>query len=277
MRLNISEFVPVGYRFGGKRQKLYILITIVITLCLLEACSRRAATDPAQDNKENLPIAETIVTAENLFKQREDVVKLREAVTLAGRLRDPHKRNFEVEWKFAKYSCFLGQATTDEKEREEIFETGKAAGEIASRLEPAKPDGYFWYGANLGELSKLSPITVGLKSVDDISVAMNKVIELQPSYQGASAYDILAQVELNTGLTGGKADKAVEYLEKALELEKNNTNIRLHLAQAYLAADMDAKAKQQLDHIVQMKPDPDYVPEHAAALEQTRKLLKTRF
>lgn len=277
MRLNISEFARLGYRLGKKRRKVYILITIVITLYSLSACSRRSNADPVQKNSEKLPIAETLIKAENLFKQREDVAKLREAVSLTGQLRDPHNRNFEVEWKFAKYSCFLGQATTDEKEREALFENGKSAGQIASRLEPAKPNGYFWYGANLGELSKMSPITVGLKSVDDIREAMNKVIELQPDYQGASAYDILAQVELNTGLTGGKAEKAVEYLEKALELERNNTNIRLHLAQAYLAADQDAKARQQLDHIIQMKPDPDYVREHAAALEQAKRLLKRRF
>ncbi len=267
----------VGYRSGKKSQKVYILITIVITLYLLTACSSGSKADPAQKNQSNLPIEETLANAETLFKQREDPNKLREAVTLVGRLRNPHNRNFEVEWKFAKYSCFLGQAITDEKEREALFENGKSAGQIASRLEPGKPNGYFWYGANLGELSKMSPITVGLKSVNDIRGAMNKVIELQPDFQGASAYDILAQVELNTGLTGGKAEKAVEYLEKALELERDNSNIRLHLAQAYLAVDEDAKAKQQLDQIVQMKPHPDYVREHAAALEQAKKLLKRRF
>jgi tetratricopeptide (TPR) repeat protein len=277
VKLNISEFANLWYRFGGKRKKVYILITIVITLYLLSGCSRRSSADPAQENQENLPIAETLAAAEELFKQREDAANLREAVTLVGRLRNPHKRNFEVEWKFAKYSCFLGQATTDEKEREKIFETGKSAGEIASRLEPGKPEGYFWYGANLGELSKMNPITVGIKSIDDIREAMNKVIELQPDYQGASAYDILAQIELNTGLTGGKAEKAVEYLEKALELEKRNSNLRLHLAQAYLATDQDAKAKQQLDQMLKMEPNPDYLLEHEAALKEAKRLRSSRF
>ena len=73
-----------------------------------------------------------------------------------------------MEWTFAKYNYFLGKQTTNEKEAETVLEKGIEAGKIASRMEPQKPDGYFWYGANLGELSRLRPITVGLRSVDDI-------------------------------------------------------------------------------------------------------------
>ncbi|MBK7708734.1 MAG: hypothetical protein IPJ30_24015 [Acidobacteria bacterium] len=55
---------------------------------------------------------------------------------------------------------------------------------------------------------------------------MNKVIELDPKYQGASAYDALAQVELSTTrMMGGKPEKAVEYLEKALELKGEHVHL----------------------------------------------------
>jgi predicted Zn-dependent protease len=106
---------------------------------------------------------------------------------------------------------------------------------------------------------------------------MNAVIKIQPNYQGASAYDILGQIELNTRLFGGKATKAVEYLEKSLELEKNNSNLRLHLAQAYLDADDLPKAKQQLEYIVKMQPDPDFIPEHRQNVTEAKKLLASRF
>jgi predicted Zn-dependent protease len=107
--------------------------------------------------------------------------------------------------------------------------------------------------------------------------AMNKVIEIQPDYLGASAYDALAQLELATRLTGGKAEKAIEYLEKALKLEKENTFIRLHLAEAYLAVNRDAEAKKQIDYLLKMKPDPDYLPEYKESTEKAKELLKTKF
>lgn len=258
-------------------KSFYILVTIVLTLCLQFACASKARVESETIPAISQPIPEVIQKAEGLFKQRSDISNLREAVKVLASARTADSRSFEVEWKFSKFNYFLGKQATDEKESNAAFEKGKEAGLIASRMEPAKPDGYFWYGANLGELARRSPVTVGLKSVGDIQGAMNKVIELDPGYQTASAYDALAQIELNTTMTGGKAEKAVELLEKGIEIEKNNTNLRLHLAEAYLAVNKDAEARKQLDILLQMKPNPDYVPEYNEDVSNAKRLLETRF
>ena len=106
---------------------------------------------------------------------------------------------------------------------------------------------------------------------------MNKVVEIQPDYQSASAYDALGQLELATRLKGGDAKKAVELLEKGLQMAPDNTNIRIHLAEAYLAVKRDADARKQLDHLLQMKPHPEYVPEYREAVEKAKKLIETNF
>lgn len=265
------------YGKAGKLKRIYILITFVITMCLPIACSHDSDTENPPPENPNLPVAENLNKADELFKQREDVEKLREARKLVATVRQPDHRNFDVEWKFAKLSLFLGDKLSDEDEKQKMFEEGRDAGKIASRIEPDKPDGYFWYGANLAELAKLSPVTVGYTSVDDIRNAMNIVIKLDPSYQGASAYDILAQIELNTRMFGGKATKAIEYLQKAIEIQKNNSNLRLHLAEAYLDDDKLDLAKQQLEYIIKMQPDPDYIPEHRENVVEAKKLLASRF
>lgn len=260
-----------------KKKSFYILVTIVFTLCLQFSCTSRAKleNDPVPSVSASIP--DTIIKAEGLFKQRADISNLREAVKVLASARTADQRSFEVEWKFSKYNYFLGKQSTDEKESAAAFEKGKEAGLIASRVEPGKPDGYFWYGANLGELSRRSPITVGIKSVGDIQGAMNKVIEIQPNYQNAAAYDALAQIEMATSLTGGKPEKAVELLEKGLEIEKDNTNLRLHLADAYLALNKDAEARKQLDTLLQMKPNPDYLIEYNEDVAKAKKMLETRF
>jgi tetratricopeptide (TPR) repeat protein len=275
--LNIAELQGFVYFFPAKTKWVYILITFVITLCPLAACQRaRNAETPPTENP-NLPVANNLARADELFKERDDVEKLREARKLVAAVRQPDHRNFEVEWKFAKFSLFLGEALTDDDEKEKVFEAGRDAGKYASRLQPDKPDGFFWYGANLAELAKLSPVTVGYMSVNDIRDAMNTVIKLQPDYQGASAYDVLAEIELNTRMFGGKAAKASEYLEKAVEIKKDNSNLRLHLAEAYLDDDKLKLAKQQLEYIVKMQPDPDYLPEHRQNVVEAKKLLASRF
>ncbi len=260
-----------------RRHKFYSLITIVSAAILFASCASNAETDSAAMPNKAVSPSETIAQAETLFRQREDISKLREAVALLAKNRTPDKRVYEIEWQFARFNYFLGKQTDSEKEAAEAFEKGKQAGRIASRIEPDKPEGHFWFAANLGEQAKESPVTVGIKSVDDIREAMNKVIELQPDYQGASAFVALAQIELITGMFGGSPEKAADYLGKALEIEKENAYVYLHLAEAYLATGRRAEAKTQLEHILKMKPAPDYVIEYNEVSEKAKKLLETRF
>jgi tetratricopeptide (TPR) repeat protein len=245
---------------------------------LFTTCATKAETEEVAPPANAALIGETVTKCDALFKERSDLAKLREAVKSLAAIRNPDARNYEVEWKFAKFNYFLGKRTTDEKEKEKAFEDGVQAGRIASRIEPNKADGFFWYGANLGEQAKQSPVTVGVKSIGDIKEAMNKVLEIDPKYQNASAYDALAQVELSTaGLMGGKPEKAVEYLEQGLKIEDDNTYLHLHLAEAYLAVGKKDEAKKQIDYLLKMKPNPDYLPEHQETVEKAKKLLETKF
>ncbi len=259
------------------KYKFYSLITIVLTAVLFASCASHAETEEPQPQIPAEQIAQTLKKSDELFTQREDTAKLREAVQMLAKVRDPNKRNYEIEWKYARDNYFLSKQIESEEEAEKLLKDGVSSGIIASRIEPDKPDGHFWYGANLGEQAKRSPVTVGLKSVDDIRDEMNKVIEIDPSYQGASAYDALAQVELSTGLIGGKPEKAVEYLEKAVEIEPNNTYIRLHLAEAYLAVGKKPEAKKQLDYLLQMKPKEGYEVEYKETVTDAKNLLERRF
>jgi tetratricopeptide (TPR) repeat protein len=258
-----------------KPSKSYILITIVITLYLLTSCSSSETAGTNPDRQSVSP--ETIAEAEKLFAERRDLAKLRQAKVLLMRARKENATDFEVEWRLARYNYFLGRHSADEKEREDAFEAGRLAGRSAIQLEPGKPDGHFWYGVNLGEQASRSPLTTGLKSMDDIRSKMNKVIELKPDYELASAYDVLAQLELGSQILGGKPEKAVEYLEKAIEIEKNNGDVRIHLAEALLAMKKTAEAKKHLDHVLQMKPHPEYLPEYEEQVAKVKKMLESNF
>ncbi|HQZ95408.1 MAG TPA: TRAP transporter TatT component family protein [Pyrinomonadaceae bacterium] len=260
-----------------KTLKFAFLLVIVITLCLQFGCTTTDAVEPTGPTVTPEIIASSLTRSEDLFKQREDVAKLRDAVNTLRKARDYKQRNFEVEWRFAKLNYFLGKQSTDEKESNTAFEEGRDAAKIASTLEPQKADGYFWYGATLGELSRKNMLTVGVKSLPDVRAAMEKVVELQPGYQNSSAYDVLGQIELETRMLGGKAEKAVELLEKALETEKDNMNIHLHLAEAYLAVKKDGEARKQLEKVLSMKHNPDFLIECREAVEKAKKLLATKF
>jgi len=255
--------------------RTYKLITIVITLCLLWACSR--STEEETPAKKDPVSPQLLADSDKLFDQRQELANLREAVAHMNRARRENAKSFDVESRLARYNYYLGRHSEDEKEREKAFEDGKAAGKSASKMEPNKPDGYFWFGANLGEQSNRNPLAIGVRSIDEIREAMNKVIDIQPNYEMASAYDVLGQLELGTRLLGGKPEKAVEYLEKGVELEKFNGETRVHLAEAYLVLGKDAEAKKQLNFVLEMKPNPAYLPEYAQQVEKAKKMLATKF
>jgi len=223
-------------------------------------------------------VSSAISDSDTLFKQRQqDIGKLRDAITTLSKVRSESPRNFEVEWRFARCNYFLGEQSKDKKESEASFTAGRDAGRIAADVAPDRVEGHFWYAANLAELADLSPVTVGLTSVKDIQAEMNRVIEIQPGYEKATAYDVLAQVELETRLTGGSPDKAVELLNKALAIEKNNVDLHLDLAKAYFKLQRDADAKRELETAVKMKPDPEYQAEDTETIAEAKKLLESRF
>jgi len=257
--------------------KFYSLITIIFLAFLIVSCASKAETETVKPKFSDEEIKSALVKSDELFTQREDVSKLREAVQMLSKVRDADRRSFEVEWKFARNNYFLSRQTDSEEEAERLLKEGANAGIIASRIAPEKADGHFWYGANLGEQAKRNPVTIGLKSVKDIKETMNKVIAIDPKYQGASAYDGLAQVELQTGMIGGKPEKAVEYLETALKLENDNTYLYLHLAEAYLAVGKKAESKKQLDYLLQMKPQNGYAVEYKESIGKAKELLEKRF
>lgn len=255
----------------------YIFLTIVITLCLQAACARseKAAETPPPLAPDQ--VAALVNGADGLFTQRQDTAKLRQALDTIAKARNWREPNFDVEWRFARYSYFLGKQAEDAKEQKRIFSDGRDAAKTATELRPERVEGHFWYGANLGELGRLDPMTVGLLSAPEIRSSMNKVIEIDPRYELSSAYDALAEVELETKLAGGSAQKAADLIETALKNEKENFNLHLHLAAAYLTLDRDADARKQLEHIIQMKPRPDYAIEYAVCVDKAKKLLATRF
>ena len=231
-----------------------------------------AVTEPSVEE-----ITAARIEAEQLFAQRSDLGKLREAIRTIAKMRNPNKRHYDVEWTFARYNYFLGRHSGDDSESEKAFTAGRDAAKIAMNVDRARPEGHFWYGANLGELCKRSPVTVGIRYVNDVREAMKRVIEIDPGYQGASAFDVLGQIELATRIKDGSAEKAVEYLVKGLKQERPNSSLHLHLAEAYRASRKDAEAKRHLEIVLKMEPAPEYLPEHRETVAAAKNLLETKF
>lgn len=251
---------------------LPILLFSVIGLAFAAGCAGKIVGEESAP-VESVPVPQLIQQADALYGQRgENLQRVKDALQLLRRARVADSENFEAAWKIAKFNYFLGNNAKDQAERDKAFKEGISAGKSATRLQPEKPDGYFWTGANLGGQAKANVID-GAANIKDIRQNMNKVIELQPNYQNGMAFVALAQIELQTrGMMGGSAEKAAELCEQALKLEKGNSFIYLYLAEAYFYSNRKAEARKMLDALYKLPPEPEYAAERREAEEKAKKL-----
>ena len=218
--------------------------------------------------------ADKLAEAEPLYEGRDDMTKARLAVATLRQAHAADYGNYEAAWKLARATFYVGDRTDNETERDNMFREGIDAGKAAVQLQPDKPDGHFWLGANYGGRAAHSTLS-NLSSFQDIKGEMETVLKLDEGYQGYSAYLGLGRLYLQAPkMMGGDPAKAIEYLEKGVKLNPNNTVMRYHLAEAYEELDRHAEAKKQIETLMSITPDPKYVAEHKQAVENAKKLLE---
>jgi Tfp pilus assembly protein PilF len=252
--------------------KLLRVLLLAFMLLALIACSKQ--TDVQEAAQDKAASAEMVAQADKLYAQRAELARAREGVILLRRALASDMGSYDAAWRLARFNYFLGSHATDKTERDRAYNEGVDAGRRAIKLQDAKPEGHFWLGANLGGKAETSALS-GMAAVDEIRGEMEKVIKLDEGFQSGSAYMALGQVYLEApGMLGGDSKKAVEILEKGLRFGENNELYHVRLAQAYLAVDRKEDARRELDKVLNMKPDPDYLPEANDAAAEARKLLE---
>lgn len=239
------------------------------------ACDSSAPDSaPKIDTGDAKVAAERIAEADTLYDGREDLSKARVAVAALRQARTADYGNYEAAWKLARASFYVAEHTDNDSEQDDMYREGTEAGKAAVQLQPNKPDGHFWLGANYGGHAAHSTLA-NLSSVQDIKSEMETVLKLDESYQGYSAYLGLGRLYLQAPrVFGGDSLKAIEYLEKGVKLNPKNTVMRFHLAEAYEANDRHAEAKKQIETLMAITPDPKYTAEHKDAVEKAKKLLE---
>jgi tetratricopeptide (TPR) repeat protein len=262
-------------KIGRKKRVLSTGIVMLLLMVAGSGCSDRssetAETSPAGPEKSS---SERLAEADAFYSQRKDLSNVRRGIIALRQVRTHDSGNYEAAWKLARLDYFLGSHGKDEAERDAAFREGIEAGKNAVQLQDNKADGHFWLGANYGGMAEMS-VLASLSSFQDIRTQMEKVIELDQSYAAGSAYLGLGQLYLKAPrVLGGDSKKAVEYLEKGLKFGNGNALLHLRLAEGYHALGRDQEAQKQINLILKMTPDPDFVPEYEDAVAGAKGLEK---
>lgn len=238
------------------------------------ACGKKAVTGEQSQAADAKAALEKTVQADALYAEREDISRVRQGLTLLRQAQIEDAGSYEVAWRLAMFDYYLGAHTTNENESYEAFREGTKAGRGAVALQPNKPEGHFWLGANLGGNARGSTLA-GLTDVDDIRQEMEAVLKIDEGFQGGCAFLGLGQLYLETPrLLGGDVAKAIETLEKGKRVGPTNAMMRLRLAEAYHAAKRDSEARKELTELFALTPAAGFGPEYREAVSEGRKLLE---
>jgi tetratricopeptide (TPR) repeat protein len=208
-----------------------------------------------------------------LYAGREDLGKARVAAAIwADRLaKDP--KDFEAAWKLARARYWLG-GHAPEAERKALLDQGISAGRAAVAIDPKRPEGHFWVGANMGALAESFGMRQGLKYRGEIKNTLLTVLKIDPAFQKGSADRALGRWYFKVpGLFGGSDQKSEEHLRKSLTYDPNSTASHFFLAETLLSRGRKEDARQELQRVLDAPLDPDWTPEDREFKEKARRLL----
>lgn len=186
----------------------------------------------------------------------------------------------ECDWGYgllSEINYWLGEYAEDAEDKVAFFEEGVECGKTGVGINEDSLEANFWLCVNYGSFGQEKGIMQSLALITPIKEAAEKVIELDESYFYGGAWRVLGRLYHKAPgfpFSIGNTKKAIECLEKAVELGPKFYLNRLFLAEAYISNRDKAKAREQLEWILNAplnknheREDEDYKLQAASLLE----------
>jgi len=250
--------INTGKKEKPMKVKIFFMIFFFLSLSFSLFCQ-----DPqeliAQGDKLYADMADMATAQEALSKYRDALLK--------------DRGSYEAYWKIARIHYYIGSHTESNKEKKAIFSQGIYYAKKAIEVKPDKPDGYYWLGVLDGVYGEARGVLKSLFLVKPIKEAMNKVIELDRSYEDGGPDRVLGRVYYKLpGFAGGDNKKSLEHLLKSKEFGPNDPVTRCYLADTYLELKEVDKARAELEFVLSMTSDPRWalsIDEYKAVAKET--------
>jgi tetratricopeptide (TPR) repeat protein len=226
---------------------------------------------------------ELLLEAGRYFDKSEE----RQALDIYLEVLKQQPRNFKALWRTSLIYARVGFRCNSEDEMMENYQKALTYAEKTLKLYPDEGYAHFVYAVANGRISDLSDAQTRIKKSYIVKKHALKAVELLPNYAPAwhllglwhskvanvgSAKQFAAGL-FSEGLPEGASNqKAVEYMQKAIQLQPGQTlRYKLDLARHYERAGETTKAIQMLKEVVQTSPKSDI---DRWNLEQAKDLLE---
>lgn len=178
----------------------------------------------------------------------------------------------------AEINYWLGEAAEDTDDKLAFFNEGVECGEAAVGIDEDSLEGNFWLAVNYGSYGQEKGIMQSLALVQPMKERAERAAEIDARYFYGGPYRVLGRLYHKAPgfpFSIGNTKKAIEYLEKAVEAGPKFYLNRLFLAEAYLSNREKAKAREQLEWILDAPLNPNHECEDADYKRQAKELLES--
>ena len=202
--------------------------------------------------------------------------------------KDP--QHYEALWNASMLYAIIGFRGTDASSQRAYFQKAKDVAEKGITLYPDKGHPYFVMAMAKGRMANVVGVIRRIELAHEIEDHIQRAITLMPDHApswhiygvwqsevaNVSRVERMAARLISRGLPVGSADKAEEFLKKALELDAESIMIRVDLAQHYVRSNRNEDAIAVLEELLaldlpfQWEDDPGHLDTARALLRRIR-------
>ncbi|HYG80420.1 MAG TPA: TRAP transporter TatT component family protein [Pyrinomonadaceae bacterium] len=209
--------------------------------------------------------------ADELYDRRGQPENVRASVTL---LEEPADE-YEAAWRMGRALFFLGQEAGGSEETRAHHARGVLVSERAARLAPRRVEGHFWLGVNLALLAQTERPLKALRHALRARRSLVRAARLDAAYHAAGPLRVLARLQHKLPrLAGGGTKRARANFERAIRLAPSNTVTRLYFAEMLLETGDAARARNELEALLNAPHDPSWAFESERDRKLARRMLE---
>ncbi len=178
----------------------------------------------------------------------------------------------------AEINFWLGETTTDQGDKIAFYDEGVQCGEAGVGIDENSLEANFWLAVCYGAFGQEKGIMQSLALVQPIKKAAEKAAALDGTYFYGGPWRVLGRLYHKAPgfpISVGSTKKAIECLEKATAAGEKFFLNRIFLAEAYISNRDKAKAREQLEWVLNAAPNKNHEREDEDNKRQARELLES--
>jgi tetratricopeptide (TPR) repeat protein len=217
--------------------------------------------------------AQAISEVDRLFGYGADPSSERRALQLLESALAEAPADYSLLWRAARSQFYTGDGVPP-KDRVKYYERGIEVANRAIAQNPNGVEGHFWLAANQGGICREKGGLTAFRLVKKVRAELEIVLRLNDTYEDASVYTALGQIDRQLpGLFGGDIKRSIARLEQGLKIAPGNLELKHALAESYMEANRKADARRQLEELLQLPVPSTRANENVRAQANARTLL----